>query len=135
MFVCRVHKLILSARSPVFKAMLTSDMIERTQGVINIEVDRAMSDLCTVECSIVTVHCVHRAVQCSEVQWLYALCCFVLWRPCLQDASVEVVRQMVRYMYTAKVEHDFDRIKELLVLANKYQVKWQRGHLTNKLNL
>lgn len=71
----RVHKLILSARSPVFKAMLTSDMIERTQGVINIE-----------------------------------------------DASVEVVRQMVRYMYTAKVEHDFDRIKELLVLANKYQV-------------
>lgn len=71
----RVHKLILSARSPVFKAMLTSDMVERTQGVIHIE-----------------------------------------------DASVEVVRAMVRYMYTAKVEHDFDRIKELLVLANKYQV-------------
>ena len=43
----------------------------------------------------------------------------------MQDASVEVVRQMVRYMYTAKVEHDFDRIKELLVLANKYQVKCQ----------
>ena len=50
---------------------------------------------------------------------------------------MEVVRQMVRYMYTAKVinndnqvtdfkkqvDHDFSRIKELLVLANKYQVE------------
>jgi len=71
----RVHKLILSARSPVFQAMLGSDMVEKLKGVITIE-----------------------------------------------DASVEVVKQMMRYMYTAKIEHDFDRIKELLVLANKYQV-------------
>ena len=55
----------------------------------------------------------------------------------VQDADMEVVRQMVRYMYTAKVisndnqvtdlkkqvDHDFSRIKELLVLANKYQVE------------
>jgi len=71
----RVHKLILMARSPVFQAMLGSDMVEKSQGMIKIE-----------------------------------------------DADMEVVRQMVRYMYTAKVEHDFSRIKELLVLANKYQV-------------
>lgn len=71
----RVHKLILSARSPVFRAMLGSEMVEKLEGVIKIE-----------------------------------------------DASVEVVRQMMRYMYTAKVEHGFNRIKELLVLANRYQV-------------
>lgn len=71
----RVHKLILSARSPVFRAMLGSDMVERLQGVIHIE-----------------------------------------------DACMEVVQQMVRYLYTAKVDHDFTRTKELLVLANKYQV-------------
>lgn len=40
----------------------------------------------------------------------------------IEDASMEVVQQMVRYMYTAKVQHDFTRTKELLVLANKYQV-------------
>ena len=36
--------MILSARSPVFKAMLTSDMVERTQGVIHIEVDRLIAE-------------------------------------------------------------------------------------------
>jgi len=71
----RVHKLILSARSPVFQAMLGSDMVEKSRGVITI-----------------------------------------------MDANVTVVRQMVAYMYTAKIDNDFDRIKELLVLANKYQV-------------
>ena len=44
-----------------------------------------------------------------------------------QDASMEVVQQMVRYMYTAKVQHDFTRTKELLVLANKYQVSSRAG--------
>ena len=34
----RVHTLILSARSPVLHAMLHSNMVERIQGVINIEV-------------------------------------------------------------------------------------------------
>merc|ERR1719411_2546509 len=71
----RVHKLILMARSPVFQAMLGSDMVEKSQGMIKIE-----------------------------------------------DADMEVVRQMVRYMYIAKIEQDYTKVKELLVLANKYQV-------------
>merc|ERR1711915_618227 len=40
----------------------------------------------------------------------------------IDDACIDVVKQMVRYMYIAKIEQDFTRIKELLVLANKYQV-------------
>merc|ERR1719429_456087 len=71
----RCHKLILSARSPVFRAMLQSDMVERQNGVIMIE-----------------------------------------------DAGVEEVEQMIRYMYTAKIDHQYSKVKELLVLANKYQV-------------
>jgi len=69
------HSLILSARSPVFRAMLSSDMRERHAGIIRID-----------------------------------------------DAGLDVVRQMLRYMYTAKIQQGFNRIKELLVLANKYQV-------------
>ena len=63
------------ARSPVFRAMLSSDMRERQAGIIRID-----------------------------------------------DAGLDVVRQMLRYMYTAKIQQGFNRIKELLVLANKYQV-------------
>ena len=37
-FAFRVHKLILMARSPVFQAMLGSDMVEKSQGMIKIEV-------------------------------------------------------------------------------------------------
>ena len=37
-FGLRVHKLILMARSPVFQAMLGSDMVEKSQGMIKIEV-------------------------------------------------------------------------------------------------
>ena len=66
----------------------------------------------------------------------------------VQDADMEVVRQMVRYMYTAKVinnnnqvtdfkkqvDHDFSRIKELLVLANKYQVELETYTSTFKIS-
>ena len=66
----------------------------------------------------------------------------------VQDADMEVVRQMVRYMYTAKVinndnqvtdlkkqvDHDFSRIKELLVLANKYQVEFETYTSTFKIS-
>ena len=66
----------------------------------------------------------------------------------VQDADMEVVRQMVRYMYTAKVinnnnqvtdlkkqvDHDFSRIKELLVLANKYQVELETDTSTFKIS-
>ena len=44
---------------------------------------------------------------------------------------MEVVQQMVRYMYTAKVQHDFTRTKELLVLANKYQVSSVASHASS----
>ena len=40
----------------------------------------------------------------------------------ISDAGVEEVQQMVKYMYTAKIDHQFSKVKELLVLANKYQV-------------
>jgi len=40
----------------------------------------------------------------------------------IKDAGVEEVQQMIRYMYTAKIDHQYSKEKELLVLANKYQV-------------
>ena len=40
----------------------------------------------------------------------------------IEDAGVEEVQQMIRYMYTAKIDHQYSKVKELLVLANKYQV-------------
>ena len=40
----------------------------------------------------------------------------------IEDAGVEEVEQMIRYMYTAKIDHQYSKVKELLVLANKYQV-------------
>ena len=40
----------------------------------------------------------------------------------IDDAGVEEVTEMVHYMYTAKIDRNFNKIKELLVLANKYQV-------------
>ena len=33
----------------------------------------------------------------------------------IDDACVDVVKQMVRYMYIAKIDHNYTRIKELLV--------------------
>ena len=79
-------KFITLCRSPVFRAMLKSDMVEKLDGVIRIE-----------------------------------------------DASVEDVRQMVRYMYTAKIEHQYTRVKELLVLANKYQVLELVNYCSSKI--
>ena len=72
----RAHKLILSARSPVFRAMLQTEMSESVKGEIRIE-----------------------------------------------DSDKDVLKEMVRYMYSAKVEQDFTNYKELLVLANKYEVE------------
>ena len=63
------------SRSPVFRAMFQSEMVEKQSGVVSID-----------------------------------------------DAGVEEVTEMVHYMYTAKIDRNFNKIKELLVLANKYQV-------------
>ena len=72
----KVHKLILSARSPVLKAMLESDTVEKRLGVITME-----------------------------------------------NVSMDVLRQMVNYIYTAKIDTNFQQIKELLVLANQYLIE------------
>jgi len=82
----RAHRLILGARSPVFHAMLQSEMVENINGVIKID-----------------------------------------------DASVDVVRQMIRYMYIAKIEQDYTKVKELLVLANKYQVLELVNYCSSKI--
>ena len=51
----------------------------------------------------------------------------------IDDACVDVVKQMVRYMYIAKIDHNFTRIKELLVLANKYQVLELVNYCSSKI--
>ena len=71
----RAHKLILSARSPVFKAMLQSQMLESTKGEIRIE-----------------------------------------------DAEKDVLKEMLSYIYKIDIDVNFVKFKELLVLADKYQV-------------
>ena len=47
LFLFRVHKLILMARSPVFQAMLGSDMVEKSRGMIKIEVRGTNIDIYT----------------------------------------------------------------------------------------
>ena len=69
------HKCILSARSPVFRAMMQANMLESIKREINIEVD-----------------------------------------------DKDVLFEMLRFIYTAKVGDGFSKIKELLVLADKYEV-------------
>ena len=41
----------------------------------------------------------------------------------IDDADKDVLKEMVRYIYSVKVEENFDKYKELLVLANKYKVE------------
>ena len=72
----RAHRVILRARSPVFRAMLQTEMSESVKGEIRIE-----------------------------------------------DSDKDALKEMVRYMYSAKVDEEFAKFKELLVLANKYEVE------------
>ena len=51
----------------------------------------------------------------------------------IDDASMDVVKQMVRYMYTAKIDHQYSKVKELLVLANKYQVLELVNYCSSKI--
>lgn len=51
----------------------------------------------------------------------------------IDDASVDVVKQMIRYMYTAKIDHQYSKVKELLVLANKYQVLELVNYCSSKI--
>ena len=72
--------------------MLQSDMVEKLDGVIKIE-DASKDDVKQVKVYI---------------------CCSA----CMVSESFK----MVKYMYTAKIDPTYTRVKELLVLANKYQV-------------
>ena len=69
------HKCILSARSPVFRAMMQANMLESIKREIMIE-----------------------------------------------DVDNEVLKEMLRFIYTAEVGEDFSKIKDLLILADKYEV-------------
>ena len=71
----RVHRSILGARSPVFRAMLQSQMLESTKGEVRIE-----------------------------------------------DADKDVLKEMLSYVYKIEVNANFTKFKELLVLADKYQI-------------
>ena len=71
----KAHRCILSARSPVFGAMLQNGMLENINSEIKID-----------------------------------------------DADRDVVKEMLHYMYKVEVSENFTKFKELLVLADKYQV-------------
>eukprot|EP00092_Neocalanus_flemingeri_P017599 GFUD01019041.1.p1 GENE.GFUD01019041.1~~GFUD01019041.1.p1 ORF type:complete len:328 (+),score=85.76 GFUD01019041.1:66-1049(+) len=71
-----VHSVILSARSPVFRAMLRSDMEEKKTGIIKIE-----------------------------------------------DFEIDVVKAMVNYIYTAKIDEKFEDMRALLRIGDKYQIQ------------
>jgi len=71
----RAHSVVLMARSPVFYSMLTTDMVEKREKVINIT-----------------------------------------------DWEMEVVKEMINYLYTATISPQFSRMAELLALADKYCV-------------
>ena len=43
-------------------------------------------------------------------------------RVLMEEVEVEVVREMVSYMYTADLDTEFDQLEELLVLANRWEV-------------
>ena len=74
----QAHKMILSARSPLFRAMLKTEMPGSVKGEIMIMIENADKD---------------------------------------------VLKEMVGYFYTAKVGEHFTKYKELLILANKYEVE------------
>ncbi|KAJ4762152.1 BTB/POZ domain-containing protein [Rhynchospora pubera] len=74
-FAVPVDRVVLRSRSPVFKAMLATDMEESRTGVIKIP-----------------------------------------------DASPKVLESFVSYLYTAETTLDEDIARDLLILADKYQV-------------
>ncbi|GAB4844119.1 hypothetical protein Ancab_037426 [Ancistrocladus abbreviatus] len=85
------HKAVVASRSPVFKAMLESEMEESLSGTIKIS-----------------------------------------------DVSYEALRAFVNYLYSAEACLDEQMACDLLVLADKYQVKHLKSHcekfLVSKLN-
>ncbi|CAM0905714.1 unnamed protein product [Alopecurus aequalis] len=85
------HRVILTSRSPVFRAMLDNEMEESRSGIIKI-----------------------------------------------YDVSYDVLRAFVHYMYTAEALLDEQMACDLLVLAEKYEVKhlktYSEKFITSKVN-
>ncbi|XP_039120465.1 BTB/POZ domain-containing protein At4g08455 [Dioscorea cayenensis subsp. rotundata] len=85
------HRAVLISRSPVFRAMLESEMEESRSGMIRIS-----------------------------------------------DVSYDVLRAFVNYLYTAEILLDEQMACDLLVLAEKYQVKYLKAFcekfMTSKVN-
>eukprot|EP00092_Neocalanus_flemingeri_P021621 GFUD01023451.1.p1 GENE.GFUD01023451.1~~GFUD01023451.1.p1 ORF type:complete len:332 (+),score=71.59 GFUD01023451.1:100-1095(+) len=71
-----VHRAILSARSPVFRAMLGNDMKEKKTGIIEIK-----------------------------------------------DFEMDVIKAMVHYIYTARIDENFDDLKTLAKIGEKYEIQ------------
>eukprot|EP00092_Neocalanus_flemingeri_P086365 GFUD01108830.1.p1 GENE.GFUD01108830.1~~GFUD01108830.1.p1 ORF type:complete len:338 (+),score=77.87 GFUD01108830.1:110-1123(+) len=71
-----VHRAILSARSPVFRAMLRNDMKEKKTGIIEIK-----------------------------------------------DFEMDVIKAMVHYIYTARIDENFDDLKTLAKIGEKYEIQ------------
>ena len=44
----------------------------------------------------------------------------------MEDAEVDVVRELVKYLYTANISPGFVRLEDLLVLANRSE-GWMDG--------
>jgi len=72
----QVHRCIMAGRSPVFKSLMESDMMEKKSGRVMIE-----------------------------------------------DFKIKVVRALVLYIYTAKIEDGFDDIATLMKIGNKYLIE------------
>ena len=73
-------------RSPVFRAMLESKMVEGYDGIIMI-----------------------------------------------QDATAEVVKQLLQFMYCGKTEKEFKDYQALMIVADKYQVEDLKKHCSSEI--
>jgi len=82
----QVHRCIMAGRSPVFKSLLESDMMEMKSGRVRI-----------------------------------------------QDFEIKVVRAMVLYIYTAKIEDSFDDILSLMKIGKKYLIQLLVDDCSKKL--
>ena len=51
----------------------------------------------------------------------------------VEDAEPVILKQMLQYLYTGKLEPDFSDYKELMILANKYQMEELVGYTSRKV--
>ena len=51
----------------------------------------------------------------------------------IQDATAEVVKQLLQFMYCGKTEKEFKDYQALMIVADKYQVEDLKKHCTSKI--